>query len=72
TTLDFSTEKRLFKNIYGYAKATNLLNTPFKLEIKRPYPTDGQVVEYQKPGENTFVRQDSYRQYYIIGLRYKL
>jgi TonB-dependent receptor len=72
TTLDFSMDKRLFKNLYGYFKATNLLNTPYKLEIRRPYPTDGQKVEYQEAGKNTFVRQDLYRQYYIIGLRYKL
>jgi outer membrane receptor protein involved in Fe transport len=71
-TLDLSTEKRLFKKIYGYAKATNLLNTPYQLEIKRPYPTTAQAVEYQTPGENTFVRKDTYQQYYLLGLRYKL
>ena len=72
TTLDFSTEKRLFKNLYAYFKATNLLNTPYELEIKRPYPATGIAVEDQKAGENTFVRKDTYKQYYIIGLRYKL
>ena len=71
-TLDVSTEKRLFKKIYGYAKATNLLNTPYELEIRRPYPTSGQLVELQTAGQNTFVRKDTYQQYYLIGLRYKL
>ncbi|MVN22269.1 TonB-dependent receptor [Mucilaginibacter arboris] len=71
-TLDFSTEKRLFKKIYGYAKINNLLNTPYQLEIRRPYPMSGQVVELQTAGQNTFVRKDSYQQYYLIGLRYKL
>jgi TonB-dependent receptor len=72
TTLDFSTEKRLFKGLYGYVKATNLLNTPYELEIRRPYPKDGVDVELQEVGKNTAVRRDLYRQYYIIGLRYKL
>ncbi|OOQ60665.1 TonB-dependent receptor [Mucilaginibacter pedocola] len=73
TTLDFSTEKRLFKNLYGYFKATNLLNTPFELEIKRPYPTSVTVSsEFQKAGENAFVRRDNYNRYYLLGLRYRL
>jgi hypothetical protein len=55
-----------------YVKATNLLNTPYELEIRRPYPTDAVNVELQKAGENTAVRKDLYRQYYILGLRYKL
>jgi outer membrane cobalamin receptor len=72
TTLDFSIQKRIFKNFSVYCKATNLLNTPYELEIHRPYPSNGQTVEYQEAGKNTFVRKDTYRQYYIVGLRYKL
>ena len=73
TTLDFSTEKRLFKNLFGYFKASNLLNTPYELEIRRPYPTSVTVSsEFQKPGENAFVRRDSYNRYYLLGLRYRL
>ncbi|SEO58372.1 TonB-dependent receptor [Mucilaginibacter sp. OK283] len=72
TTLDLSADKRLFGNLYVYAKATNLLNTPYELEIRRPYPTDAVNVELQKAGENTAVRKDLYKQYYILGLRYKL
>jgi outer membrane receptor protein involved in Fe transport len=77
-TLDVSAEKRIFKNLYIYAKATNLLNTPYQLFIKMPYPplappgASGQAIEYQKAGENTFVRKDYYQQYYILGLHYKL
>ncbi|WP_214072827.1 TonB-dependent receptor [Mucilaginibacter sp. dw_454] len=76
-TLDVSAEKRLFKNLYVYAKATNLTNTPYELFIKLPYPqtglpgATGQPIEYQKAGENTFIRKDSYQQYYILGLHYK-
>jgi outer membrane cobalamin receptor len=77
-TLDFSTEKKLFKSLFIYAKATNLLNTPYQLFIKLPYPplgapgATGQAIEYQQAGQNTFVRKDTYQQYYILGLHYKL
>jgi outer membrane receptor protein involved in Fe transport len=76
-TLDFSAEKKIYKNLFIYAKATNLTNTPYKLFIKLPYPAlaapgaSGQAVEYQKAGEDTFVRKDNYQQYYIVGLHYK-
>lgn len=71
-SLDVSAEKRVVKHLYVYVKATNLLNTPYKLEIKRAYPATAQAVEYQEAGKNTFVRRDTYGQYYIAGLRYKL
>jgi len=77
-SLDLSAEKRLFKELYIYAKATNLLNTPYELFIKQPYPAlaapgeAGQAIEHQQAGQNTFVRKDNYQQYYILGLHYKL
>jgi len=77
-TMDVSAEKRLFKQLYIYAKATNLLNTPYQLFIKEPYPalgppgSSGQAIEYQEAGKNTFVRKDTYEAYYILGLHYKL
>ncbi len=76
--LDVSAEKKLYKSLFIYAKATNLLNTPYQLFIKQPYPVSGlpgatgQDVEYQQAGQNTFIRRDTYQQYYILGLRYKL
>jgi outer membrane receptor protein involved in Fe transport len=72
TTLDVSAEKRVYKNLFVYAKATNLLNTPFQLEIHSKYPADAQAIEDQQAGENTFVRKDTYRQFYMLGIRYKL
>lgn len=77
-SLDLSAEKRIIKHLFVYAKATNLLNTPYKLFIKLPYPplaapgAAGQAIEYQQAGQNTFVRKDNYEQYYILGLHYKL
>jgi hypothetical protein len=71
-TLDVSAEKKVFKKFYIYAKATNLTNTPFQLEIHRPYTPQANVFEYQTPGQNVFIRKDTYEQYYILGIRYKL
>lgn len=71
-TLDVSAEKRIFKKFFIYAKATNLTNTPFQLEIHQPYTTEPNVFNFQTPGANTFIRKDTYEQYYILGLRYKL
>jgi TonB-dependent receptor len=71
-TLDVSAEKKIFKKFYVYAKATNLTNTPFELEVHRPYTTQANVFEDQTVGKNVFIRKDTYEQYYIIGIRYKL
>ncbi|PTQ99417.1 TonB-dependent receptor [Mucilaginibacter yixingensis] len=80
-TLDVSAEKKITKHLFVYAKATNLLNTPYQLFIKQAYPqpsgpnggagATGQVIEYQEAGKNTFVRKDNYLQYYILGVHYK-
>jgi TonB-dependent receptor len=76
-TLDVSAEKRIVKGLYVYAKATNLTNTPYQLFVKLPYPPldqpgkSGQAIEYQQAGKNTFIRKDTYNQYYILGLHYK-
>ncbi|GAB2701481.1 TonB-dependent receptor [Mucilaginibacter koreensis] len=72
TTLDFSTEKRLFKHVYGYLKATNLLNTPYELELHRPYPAGLAIPPQYTQGSNAFIRRDTYNRYYLLGLRYRL
>ena len=71
-TLDASAEKRIFKKFYIYAKATNLTNSPFQLEIHQPYTPQSNVLSYQTVGQNFFIRKDTYEQYYILGIRYKL
>lgn len=71
-TLDVSAEKKIFKKFYIYAKATNLTNTPFELELHRPYTPAANIFNYQTAGQNIFIRKDTYEQYYILGLRYKL
>jgi TonB-dependent receptor len=75
-TLDLSAEKKISKNFSVYIKVNNLLNTPSELEIRRPYQitasTINQDVANQTVGENVFVRKDEYKQFYLLGLRYKL
>jgi outer membrane receptor protein involved in Fe transport len=71
-TLDLSAEKKIYKHFYIYAKATNLTNTPLQLEIHKPYAVQPNVFEDQTVGQNIFIRKDTYQQYYIVGLRYKL
>lgn len=70
--LDVSVEKRILPHLYGYVKANNLLNTPFELEVRRPYVPGTTVVGIQQAGQNIFARKDLYGQNYLIGLRYKL
>jgi TonB-dependent receptor len=71
-TLDVSAEQKIFKKFYVYVKATNLTNTPFQLEIHQTYTPQPNVFEDQTVGKNIFIRKDTYEQYYILGLRYKL
>lgn len=75
-TLDLSAEKKLSKSFSVYIKVNNLLNTPSELEIRRPYQitasTVNQDVKNQVVGENVFIRKDEYKQFYLLGLRYKL
>ena len=75
-TLDLSAEKKISKNFSVYIKVNNLVNTPSELEIRRPYQitasTINQDVANQTVGENVFVRKDEYKQFYLLGLRYKL
>ena len=75
-TLDLSAEQRISKSFSAYIKINNLLNTPSELEIRRPYQvtasTVNQDVANQTVGENVFIRKDLYKQFYLLGLRYKL
>lgn len=74
--LDFSAEKTLWKGFSLFTKINNLLNTSSQYEIKSPYvitpETSRQEVSDQQVGKNVFVRKDIYKQFYLLGLRYKL
>lgn len=69
--LDFSTEVRLARRFFVFAKLNNLLDTPYRLEIhQKNTATAG--IPYQEAGENAFVRKDTYGANYLLGLRFKL
>ncbi|RBL88731.1 TonB-dependent receptor [Chitinophaga flava] len=71
--LDFSTEKRIWKNLYAYAKIGNLLNTPYELFIKSANTEKSAAgVPQQEVGKNISVRKNTYGQTYLLGLRFKL
>lgn len=74
TQMDFSVEKRVARRWYIYAKVNNILNTPYELELKKPYTATGIIgeVPYQTKGKNTFIRKDTYGANYLLGVKFKL
>lgn len=71
--LDFSLEKRFKKGFVVFLKATNLLNTPYEVYVKRPHSPKIQLTDLQPDSENsTLVRKDFYNRMYLIGLKYTL
>jgi outer membrane receptor protein involved in Fe transport len=72
--MDFSIEKRVAHRWYVFAKANNLLNTPYELEVHQPYNTTNvnPYAPYQKEGKNLFMRKDTYGVNYLLGVKFKL
>lgn len=71
--LDFSAETRITKRLSLYAKINNILNTPYKLEIRQKVPKEkAEVIPFQKEGQNAFVRKDTYGASYLLGVRFRL
>ncbi|HTD92404.1 MAG TPA: TonB-dependent receptor, partial [Chitinophagaceae bacterium] len=72
--MDLSIEKKLDKRFYLYAKANNILNTPYELEIRQPYTGSGVVgdVPHQQIGQHVFVRKDTYGANYLFGVKFKM
>jgi len=70
--MDASAEKRLKKGITVFVKAGNILNTPTKLFIKGTNPENLKIKENIISNNHTLIRNDSYGQTYLLGVRYKL
>lgn len=71
TQLDFSIEKEFSNNLVLFAKANNLLNTPYQLYVKKPLAVPEDPYPYQNnPTELGNVRRDLFGQSYRLGLRY--
>ncbi|MET4082613.1 TonB-dependent receptor [Pedobacter sp. UYP30] len=74
TLLDFSAEKSIGHHLKIYAKANNLLNTPYEIIIKQPNPfISGKLaLPEQKNSSYILTQRDLYKPSYLLGLRYKL
>ncbi|WP_223649318.1 TonB-dependent receptor [Hymenobacter psoromatis] len=81
--LDFSAEKRLNKSdkrfqLTAYVKVQNLLNTPYQVDIRAPgapaLPGAPAVASYpfQDRADRVSVVNQTYRAYYLAGLRFRL
>ena len=69
--MDASAEKRFKGGISVFAKAGNLLNTPFKLYIKGVNAENDKLQENLVTNGHTLIRNDLYGQTYLLGVRYK-
>lgn len=71
--LDLSIEKKVSRRVDVFFKAINLLDSPYKVYIKRPIylpPGDPIIYPYQHaPESKTLVRKDRYYQSARLGLR---
>ena len=69
--LGFSAEKRLFQNFIIYTKINNILDTPYKMYIKKPHYPSSRINDLQPNSDSeTLVRQEYYGRVYLIGLKY--
>lgn len=74
TYLDFSIQKKLGKHFEVFAKANNLLNTPYELIIKQnnSFNYTGLLkYEHQESAAYTTVEYDQFYARYNLGVRYK-
>lgn len=69
--MDASAEKRFKSGVSLFIKAGNLLNMPTKLFIKGTNPENLKLQENLVSNNHTLIRNDSYQQTYLVGLRYK-
>jgi hypothetical protein len=74
TNLDFSIQKQFGRHFILYAKANNLLNTPFKLIIKQHnFSYSGNFrLPYQESPNYVNVESDKFYASYAIGLRFNI
>lgn len=73
TQLDFSIEKGFGERWVVFAKANNLLDTPYRLYVKKPLANPEDPYPHQTdPFNIANVRQDLYGRSYRLGVRYSL
>jgi TonB-dependent receptor len=69
--IDASIEKKFPWGMILFMKATNLLDTPMVLYLKKQNPANDKVEDYENDRNRTLVRRDYYGQNLQIGFRYK-
>lgn len=69
--MDASAEKKVGSKFIVFAKASNLLNTPVKLYVKKINPSNEKVEGYETFKNGTMTRDDFYGQTLLIGVRFK-
>ena len=73
TQLDLSIEKGFKNGLVIFAKANNLLNTPYRLYVNKPLAVPTDPYPYQTDPYNiALVRQDLYGLSYRLGLRFNI
>ncbi len=71
--LDFSAEKRITTNFIVFAKVNNIINTPYRLFIKKPHYPSSRIEAMQPHGEReTLVREEFYGRTFLFGIKYNL
>ncbi len=68
---DASAEKRFSRRYVLFIKATNLLNTPVKLYVKKVNAANTKAEGYQTFNNGTMIRNDKYGQTLLLGFRVK-
>lgn len=71
--LDFSAEKRIMKNFVVFTKINNIINTPYKLIIKKPHYPSSRIEDLQPNSrKETMVREEFYGRTFLFGIKYNL
>lgn len=68
--MDVSAEKKIGNHFEVFAKVQNLLNSPYKVYIKKPNVNQTTEFPYQDSNSTTLTRWDQYYASYRIGIRF--
>lgn len=69
--LDLSFEQVIKDKFTVYVKVNNLLDTPLRADILLPNTFNPEQAPYLDATESVLVREDFYRQMYLVGLKYR-
>jgi hypothetical protein len=70
--MDFSAEKQFKSRWSVFVKLGNLLNTPARFFIKGTNAENAKIAEQLEKNGHMLIREDFYKQSYLLGVRFKL